>query len=485
MNIVLVMPTWTEDLGIFAKVAQRRNSQPPQGILYIAAVAEKRGHHVRVIDAEVEGYGVNALAAEILRGSYDMVGITATSPIFHKAVGLAKELKAKGYAHTILIGGEHLNIFKKQALFDCFDYGFFGESDRTFDHFLSIIERGSKDFSAMRGFVYRENGQVIQTPPAEKIKDLDELDFPSMHLLNHDKYWMSFVNFKKRRYIPILATRGCPFKCSFCSEPLTNPIVRFRSPKNIVDEMEKWVKELGITHFFFMDSNLTLRRSQIEGVCDEIKKRNLKITFEGWTRANLIDADIMKRLKETGLLRLSFGLESGNAQILKTIRKEVSHEEMIKAFQLIEEVGVEPACSLMIGLPGETRETVEETINFINSIPQILYTNFSIANPYPGTELFEWATAGDKGIKLLINDFSEYRRYDYSPISVNGLSPEELVQLQKWGLIRMHLSPKRMLAAMKMIGLVSIIPVLAKFAIVEILKLITTPFSPKRKNQLA
>lgn len=459
MKILLICPTWTEDLGIFGKLAKKRNSQPPLGILYLATVAEKRGHAVRIIDADVEDYNLGSLIEEIISKDYNIVGITATSPIFHKAVSLAKKLKSKGFRHPIIIGGEHINIFKKEAFFDCFDYGFFGESDFTFDQFLNIVETNRNSFETMKGFLYRKNGQIIETVPAERIKDLDVLDFPAMHLLKVKSYKMTFVKFKRRLYIPITATRGCPFKCVFCSEPLTNPVVRFRSPQNIVDEMEKWATELGITHFFFMDSNLTLKRNQIEGVCYEIIKRNLKITFEGWTRANLVDKNILMLMKRAGLIRISYGLESGDPEILRIIRKEVSHGDMLNAFKITDELGIEPACSVMLGLPGETKASVERTINFVKSIPQILYSNFSIANPYPGTEMYDWALSGKHGIHLLINDFSEYRRYDYSPTEVNDLSQEDLVRLQKIGLLRIHLTPKRIWSAIKMVGFFELIPI--------------------------
>lgn len=470
MKIAFVSPTWTDDFGIFSSIAKRRNSQPPLGILYLASVALKRGHAARVIDADVEGFTMQSLTDEILKQNYDLVGITATSPIFHKAVDLAKTLKSKGFSKPIVIGGEHLNIFKKESFFDCFDYAFFGESDIEFDKFLNFMECKKADYKSIKGFIYRENEKTIQTEPSSRIEDLDKLNFPAMHLLKYKSYIMTFAKFKKRSYLPIMATRGCPFKCVYCSEPLTNPFVRFRSPKNIVDEIEKFNKDLGISHFFFMDSNLTLKREQIEGVCFEMLNRNLKITFEGWTRANLVDKDILKLLKKAGLIRISYGLESGDPQILKIIRKEVSQKDMLNAFKLTDEMGIEAACSVMLGLPGDTKESVERTIKFVKSIPQILYSNFSIANPYPGTQMYDWALTGKHGMHLLIDDFSQYRRYDYSPIEVNDLTQKDLVRIQKIGLLRIHFTPKRILAAIKMLGFVEILPVFLVF-IKEFLKL--------------
>jgi radical SAM superfamily enzyme YgiQ (UPF0313 family) len=362
MKILFVSPTWTEDLGIFSRIAKKRNSQPPLGILYLGAVAERRGHQVTVIDADVEDLDPEALIGEIFSRNYDLVGITATSPIFHKAVYLARGLKSRRSKAQVLVGGEHINIFKKKAFFDCFDFAFYGESDVSFANFLRLLEAGDTDYSSMTGFIYRQNGEIIETQPSGRITDLDELEFPAAHLLHHEHYRMTFANFPARTYLPIMATRGCPFKCVFCSEPLTNPFVRFRSPKNIVDEMEREFKGLGISHFFFLDSNLTLSKPQIEGVCREILRRNLPITFEGWTRANLVSRELLSLMKQAGLIRMSYGIESGSPEILRIIRKEVAHEDMLNAFRITAELGIEPACSVMLGLPGETRASVEPTL---------------------------------------------------------------------------------------------------------------------------
>ncbi len=463
MKIALICPTWTEDLGRFAKLAKKRNSQPPLGILYLAAVAEKRGHDVNVIDADVEDFNMETLTEHLCQNNYDIIGITATSPIFHKAVQLAESLKKTSSKAPILIGGEHINIFKGEAFNNCFDFAFYGESDYTFDEFLDFVENGKSDFESIKGLIFRKDAEKVVNSPRERIADLGELMFPSMHLLKRNVYIMTFATHKKREYIPIMATRGCPFKCVFCSEPLTNPQVRYRPAQNIVDEMEKWSKALGITHFFFMDSNITLNRKQIKGFCEEILNRNLKVTWEGWTRANLVDKEILTLMKKAGMIRISYGIESGDPRVLKIIKKEVALEDMRNAFKMTEEVGIEPACSVMLGLPGDTKESVMKTIDFVASIPEIRYSNFSIANPYPGTEMYGWSLTGKHGIHLLIKGFSEYRRYDHSPISVNDLSPDDLVRLQKIGLLRMHMTPRRMWAAIKMVGMWNLIPLFLSF----------------------
>lgn len=388
-----------------------------------------------------------------MQNKFDIVGITATTPIFHKAVHLAKLLKENKCNAKILIGGVHFNIFKKEVFCDCFDYGFFGESEYTFEQFLEIVENGGNNFDSMKGFVYRKNGQIVETEPAEPIKDLDALDFPAMHLLKLDRYAVTFARkYKPKKVLSILPSRGCPFKCAFCCEPLLNNRFRYRSPENVVAEIEKWNKELGISHFWLSDTTLTLNRNRVEGICHEILKRNLKITFEGSTRANLVDKSLLQLMKSAGLIRISYGLESGDPEILKIIRKEIDPEDVAKAVELSDRLGIETFVSAMIGLPGETKASVERTINFIKDMPQILYTTLGIANPYPGSEMYDWSLEGKYGFHLVEKDYSKYSRYGFSPVRVNDLSQEELVRLQKIGLLKIHFTPKRMLAAVKMLG---------------------------------
>jgi radical SAM superfamily enzyme YgiQ (UPF0313 family) len=270
------------------------------------------------------------------------------------------------------------------------------------------------------------------------------------------------------KYVSIMMTRGCPFKCSFCSESSAVKHggdalqVRFRSPENIIKEIEFHYRTHDIRHFFFMDSNITLRKRHIVEVCERLIELNLPITFEGWTRANLINDELVALMAKAGMIRMSIGVESGDPEIMKIIKKEVSLDEIRNAFRLIDKYGIEPACSAMLGNPGETKKDVYRTIEFINSIPEVLYTNFSISNPYPGTEMLKWAHEGKHGLRLIHDDLSMYTRYDDSPIEVNDLSAKDLVWLQTYGLIRLHLRPKRLVSAIRMIGFWTLLPTVTR-----------------------
>ena len=285
---------------------------------------------------------------------------------------------------------------------------------------------------------------------------------------------MTFALWKNRKigkYVSIMMSRGCPFKCTFCSESSDvkyggNVVkMRFRSPKNIVDEMEFHYRTHDVRHFFFMDSNITLKKRHTVEICEELIARNMPITFEGWTRANLINDEMMALLAKAGLVRMCCGIESGDPEILKIIKKEVDLDAIRNCFRLMKKYGVEPTGSAMLGHPGETKASVRKTIAFINSIPEVLYTNFSIANPYPGTEMLLWARTGKYGLRLRYDDLSKYTRYEDSPIEVNDLTASDLVRYQALALIKIHLKPKRFIAAIRMLGFMSLMPVLIRMVL--------------------
>lgn len=475
MKILLAMPTWTDDLGGFGRIGRTRNPQVPLGLLYLATLAEQQGHQVEFIDCDVERVSINELARRAAEGNFDLVGLTATSPIFHKAVKSAEAIKARAPHIKIMIGGDHVNILKRNVMYDVFDFASMGESEETWPEFLTRLDSGATDFADVDGLIWRRpNGDIVQNKPRQLYPDLDKLPLPAIHLTKIDLYRMTFALPRNRKigpYVSIMMSRGCPFKCAFCSESSDVKYdgfvakMRYRSAKNIVDEIEAHFRNHKIRHFFFMDSNISLKRKHTVEICNEIIARKLPITFEGWTRANLIDEELMALLVEAGLVRMSCGVESGDTRILEIIKKQVPQEAVRDFFRLCGKYGVEPMCSAMLGNPGDTRESVQNTIRFLDSIPELLYTNFSIANPYPGTEMLAWARQGKHGLRLRYDDLSKYTRYDDSPIEVNDLSAQDLVRYQALGLIKIHLKPRRFIAAIRMLGLSSLIPVFIKMVI--------------------
>jgi radical SAM superfamily enzyme YgiQ (UPF0313 family) len=187
-----------------------------------------------------------------------------------------------------------------------------------------------------------------------------------------------------------------------------------------------------------VDDVMTLYKDHIFGICDEIIGRNLQITFEGSTRANLINQEIAEKLKNAGLIRLSFGLESADEEIRKTMNKRVPLKYYTRANKILDDLGVECLNSVMLGLPGETRKTIYKTLDFLKNDKHIKQANFAIAVPYPGTKFHEYAINEEHGMKIIDKDFSKYRRYGNAVTNVVDLSAQDLIDLQNEGFVRIY-----------------------------------------------
>ena len=455
MKILFIFPNWTKVFGTFSSVAKRASSFPPLNLALLAAIAETSGYEVRIIDAELESLSDQEILEKVKSFSPDIIGFTATTPIFYIVVNLAYKIK-KAFNIPIILGGTHVTIMKESAFKDCFDFLFIGEAEETFPLFLETYKNG-RNISSIPGLILKEKTNILFTGMPKPLSDLDIIPFPARHLLKTERYKVGTLQGKKV-YTSIMFSRGCPFSCIYCSIKVFGREVRRRSVSNLVSEIESVIRQFDIRHFYFIDDVLTLDRKYIFNLCDEIEKRKLKITFEGSTRASLVDEELIQHLARGGLIRISFGLESADPEILRIIKKDVPLESYVEANRLTNKYDIETINSVMLGLPGETRESIERTISFLRRTREIQHATYSIAMPYPGTEFYDMAKNGEYGLKLHTEDFSKYQRYDSSVLSVNSISPEEFVYLQKIGLLKIYLTPWRIIPMIKRFGMLALIP---------------------------
>jgi radical SAM superfamily enzyme YgiQ (UPF0313 family) len=451
MRIMLLYPKWTGDYGLFASFAQKASIWPPLNLAYLAAAAETKGHEVKIIDGEAEAMPLKKMIDEVEVFKPDIIGITATTPFYHFANELAGGLKQRMAEVPIVIGGPHITVLKEKTFSPFFDYAFIGESEESWPLFLERYENG-KEISGVRGILYRNGSSVNFTGETEPIRNLDSIPIPARHLLKTDNYRMGTLEGIKK-FTTIMTARGCPFKCIFCSTKVFGSRVRKRSPRIVVDEMASIISKYNIRHFIILDDTLTLDRNHILEVCDIIEKEKLDITFEGSTRADLIDEELVSRMAKAGLIRISFGLESVDPTIRKIMRKEVPLESYTRANRLTDKYGIETLNSCMIGLPGETVETIRKTMSYLRKSREIKQANLSIAVPYPGTELYEMAKKEEHRLKLMTEDFSKYRRYNAAVMRVGDLSPEDLIKLQNDAFVSIYMAPWRIIPMLRKSGI--------------------------------
>jgi len=454
MKVLLFYPRWTIQYGSISHFAKKAGVYPPLNLAYIAALAEREGHEAKIVDGEVEKLDNQVLTEIAVDYKPDIIGVTASSPFFHFASDLASLLKVRIPDVPIMIGGPHITVRKERDFLDVFDFAFIGEADISFPMFLGRYEK-KQDISNVKGILYRDNGVVKYTGNSEPAIDVDAFPLPARHLLKMNQYKIGTMDGVKV-FSPIMTVRGCPFKCIFCSTEVFGSNIRKRSPIHVVEEIKHIKETYGTDHFIFLDDTLTLDKKHLLDICDLIIKERLFITFEGSTRANLIDEEIIAKMSKAGLIRLSFGLESVDEKIRKIMRKEVPLESYIVANKLTNKYDIETLNSCMIGLPGETKYTIKKTLSFLRDTKEIKQANLSIAVPYPGTALYDMAVKGEHGLELINNDFSKFIRYNSAVMKVGNLTPEDLINLQNDAFASIYLPVWRWMPVLKKSGFIGL-----------------------------
>jgi len=456
--LLIASPTGTV-YGDYKRLYRKGFLNPPIHLGYIAASVEKAGHEARILDGDAEMLDVAEIVA--LAGEYrpDLIGITATSIDFEIAKDIARALKSEYPEIPVIIGGTHINIFGNQVLATSpdIDFGCLGDGEDLIVELLEVLkDKDSKGLQSIQGLIYRDDGEIIQNPDRTIVKDIDKYPFPARHLLKNELYYRAVPWDGYRTTTAFMSSRGCPFNCVYCAvKNITGgKIVRLRSAEDVVDELDYIVNKMNITHISFNDDCLTLNKTRIYDICEGIRKRGLRFTWEGLSRADLVDGHLLKTMRQAGFVRISYGIESGNPVVLKALNKEETLEQIQDAFRLTKEAGIVARGSLIIGSPHETRETVMESFRFIRRLKGLDQVVINIMQPYPGTKVREMFLRGEGGTRFLSDPehLEKLRRFGSASISVNDLSPKSLVFFQKLGFLMFYLRPGALLNNLRIAG---------------------------------
>jgi len=362
---------------------------PPLGVYYLAAALEEGGISVRVLDASIKGLSFEETIAQIDACSPTVVGISAMTPHIKSLIKTVDKLNDIGYRGRIAVGGSHFNATGAEALdYLDVDYLFYGESERNFTEFVKrrIADQPVDDIPTM---AYRQGDEVTVNAKGNFIDELDELPFPNLRYGDPDDY--EFVAGRYDRVTSMMASRGCPYLCTFCDVfAIWGRKLRLRSAENICDEIEFNMKTLGIREFVFKDSTFTLNFKWLDRFLSELERRKLDISWQCNTRADRVDFDMLKRMRDTGLRVVSFGVESGDQDIINSIEKNLQLDTIHEAFRMANELGLQAQAFFMIGHVGETRETARRTVELAVQLPAT-YASFAVNVAYPGTPSYDQA----------------------------------------------------------------------------------------------
>lgn len=409
----------------------------PLFLAYTAAVLEKESLPVELIDCRPFYISPEELLAKF-DGNITLAILQTSTASINQDLAMAKKIKDKFPRTKIALIGSHVSVLDKEVMEDneFVDFIARGEYEYTIlDLAKALIEK--TDPINILGITFRKNGEIIRNETRPFIENLDELPFPARHFLPMDTYFEAI--FKSKKTFRLMGSRGCPYRCTFClwTQTMYGQKVRIRDPKKIVDEIEHLINVYHAKGLYFEDDTFALDPKRVIEICDEILKRGVKIPWSCMGRVDTVTEEMLKKMKEAGCYTIRYGVESSSQEILNRAHKGTTVEQIIRARELTKKAGIEFHAAYTLGLPGETKKTIEETIKFAVKLNSD-YAQFAIAMPYPGTELYREAV---KNGWLKAKDWSDFEASNNSVLKYPDLKTEDIVEAYKTAYRRFYLRP--------------------------------------------
>jgi len=404
----------------------------PIGLGIIANVLLGDGHEVKVLDINAERLSQPEVCERVsLQSYYDIIGVGGLITTYKYLKWLIPELKKRNPNSKIVVGGgvvienPDLLISRVPA-----DIAVIGEGEITMKELASVLESGGS-LEKINGLVYKEKGRLIRTPPRPLISDLDSLPFPAWDLFPMDIYLYNVVcasTLGKKTETNILAARGCPYGCKFCWHMFGRG-ARFRSVDNVVEEIKLLIRKYNVEAIHMIDETFTLSKKRVMEFCDRLIQEKIDIAWSSLARVNLVDEEMLKKMKQAGCFRVGYGIESGSQRILDRMNKGITTKQAERAIKLTRRIGLEVGATFMLGYPGEDLTTIKETVDFCQGL-MLTPTALFYTTPYPGTDLYEEVKS------QVIRRYGEEEKfietlgdaYDFT-INLTDFSDEDLVRL--------------------------------------------------------
>ncbi|MBN1161504.1 MAG: cobalamin-dependent protein [Dehalococcoidales bacterium] len=459
MKILLLTPP-TDLARSYGGLKEFSNPEPSLGLAYIAALLRENGYDVAILDGYVNQFSVDETAVKIAGIKPDILGIsvlTTSAFVVEKIVEKVQKLLPDT---LIVMGNLHASLFaeelltKKQA-----DVIVHQEGEYTMLELADAVKKKT-GLETIKGISYLKNGTIQNNELRPFIENLDTLPFPAWDLFEMEKYQTDpRTSVKGRKQVlsemQILASRGCPYACTFCSSRTTKSQgnkYRMRKPERVVDEIEHFHNKYRSTVFSFSDLAFPLVKSHAIQVCEEIIKRGLnkKISWFSEPRVKPLDRETLRIMKQSGCARVCFGIESGNQETIDALKKGFTLDDVRQAVAMAKFEGLDVDGMFMLGLPGETKEMSWKTINFAKE----LGVRFAILNlfvPYPGCELYDVLKSQNKIKATGWDAFTSYPSYGGGePVYVpDGRTRQELIETQNKGMRSFYLQPRFILRQLR------------------------------------
>lgn len=389
---------------------------PPLGVAYVASACERAGAEVRIFDYIVRKYTPEKLAKEMAEFKPDAIGTTSVTMNYKKAADILQTAKTIDPSVVTIFGGPHVSFDWKNTLTDYpgTDIVVIGEGEQTLAELVPQI-KNKASWKTIKGIAIRENGIAVRTEERPLMESIEDLPLPSRHLLPMSRY--QALGFP----VSIITSRGCPNKCIFClGRKMVGFKVRHRSTAHVVDEIED-ILTYGIDFINIADDLFTANKKRVMEFCEELKNRGLKFQWSAFARVNTVDYETLKLMKDAGCHAVSFGIESGNTDMLVRVRKGITLDQARNAVAACKKAGVTAHASFLAGLPGESLESMQDSERFSKEL-DILYGYHFLA-PFPGTTVRD--NIGDYDLEILSDDWDLYDA-DNVIVKTSHLEPQAI-----------------------------------------------------------
>lgn len=458
------------DLDRSGRKTREKIIWPQTNLAYLAAVMKKEGLEVDIIDCIASKIDWENLEKIIDSKKPDYILFNVISSTLNNDMKIAVLAHKRGIFNIAV--GSHVSALPKEALdnFSNLDFLIIGEAEETLRELIQSLEC-KKDLSEIKGIGWRKNGKVIINEKRPLLDNLDNLPIPLHELLPIKKHNLPFIG---SNFTFVMASRGCPFQCIFCRSPIAwNRVFRRRSTESILNEL-KYLKQIGISNILFHSDTFTLYKDWVIDLCKKIIDDKLNIKWICNSRVDTVDKEMLEWMKKAGCYMIAYGIESGSQKILDNARKGTKLEQIRSAVQNAYEVGIKVWGYFIIGLPGENKETVEETISLSKTLPLYL-ANFAVAAPYPGTEFYRLVTEKNW---LLSSNWEDYDQNYSAIVSYPDFSNKEIEAAMKKAYKAFYFRPQTAWNLLKGIRSLNDIKVLTEVAFSHL----SWMFSSKKKS---
>ncbi len=425
---------------------------PPMGILSLAAYLRTRFDlDIRLVNQRADNCTLEEITAQAADLKADVVGFTVMTTSAYVMGDLTRQIRQALPDALIVLGGPHPTAFRADALRDnVADVAVVGEGELAFEQLIREHFFGG-NLAGIPGLIWRDDGGEIITNPDRipLIDDLDALPFPAYDLIDVEKYWkvQSLVPFKRRRYMSLVTSRGCPYRCMWCHDVFGKGF-RARSPERIVDEINYYRQTWGINEIEFLDDVFNLDRRRVIALCEQLTRRDLKlkISCPNGVRTDILTQEVVDALTDAGLYYSAFALETGSPRLQEFVGKRLDIPKFLHGVEMAVKKGVFAYGVCMLGHPTETESEIRQTIDTMVDSRLHIGTFFTVT-PFPNTRL--WDVVQERCPERL--EGLSYDDTDYISIRVNlsDVPDEVLFAYQREGARRFYLKPRRLLRILR------------------------------------